>query len=127
MLGLSSDTWGAVGVLFGIGSAAVTAVYGRVSATDKKNHELEMAAIKTEHQNEIGRLEGRIDGICEDQEKLSENLKAAWVKIDDLRDNAVRKTELREYRAEVKQDMKDLGDRLERAIKDGLASLRKNP
>lgn len=125
MLGLSGDIWGAVGTLFGVGSAVVTGLYGRVSKADARAHELEIAAAKTEHAGEVAALRAEVKRVCEDGEGNAGNLRTAWAKIDELRENVVRKSELREYRAEVKQDMKDLGDRLERAIKDGIEAMRR--
>lgn len=98
MLGLTPDAWGAIGTAAGVLGTAAAAVSNRIQAADKRAHDLEMRA------------------ISEKIETQTKNLATAWAKIDDLRENAVRKVELKEYRAEVKQDMKDLGDRLESAI-----------
>lgn len=118
MLGLTPDTWGALGTAAGGAGTIAAVIYGRMAASDKRAHDLEMEAVKTTHKNATDNLE-------KEQARVRTSLEQAWTKIDDLRDNAVRKTELKEFRAETKQDMKDLGDRLERAIKDAIGGIKR--
>lgn len=98
MLGLSGDSWGAIGAVIGAMSAAVTFLYGRISAGDKRAHDLEAEQTK------------------KDLERLDASQKAAWVILDDLRFNAVRKQDQDKLREEFRADMRALGDRLEAAI-----------
>lgn len=65
-----------------------------------------------------------MDVLRGDIGRLEKSLGIAWEKVDDLRENAVRKAELKEYRAELKNDIKELGDRLERLIHDAIQNLR---
>jgi predicted lipase len=104
MMGLAAETWGSIGTVAGVFGMGVSFIYGRIAAGDKRAHDLEIEQMT----NNINRIEN--------------NQKTAWSKIDELRENAVHKSDLKEYRSEVKQDMKDLGDRLEAAI----AALRKD-
>lgn len=109
MFGFSESTWGAIGVIGAGASGVITFIYGRIAASDKKAHEAEMESLKTANKNTT-------DNLQRELERQDTSLEQAWKKIDELRENVVRKADLREYRAEVKQDMKDLGDRLEGAI-----------
>lgn len=105
MLGISPDVWGFMGVVMGGIGAGASAIYAWGSGNARRAHELELAAITVDLNREKS-----------DRETLERRVSAAWLKIDDLRENTVRKADLKEYRAEVKQDMKELGDRLEGAI-----------
>jgi hypothetical protein len=98
MLGLAPDTWGALGVVAGAVGTLVAAVYGRISASDKRAHDLELSK------------------ISDDVERLDKSVKAAWLILDDLRFNAVRKQDQDRLRDEFRADVKALGDRLEIAI-----------
>lgn len=124
MLNISADTWGAIGVLGGGLSAVVMGVIGKISHADKIARNAELKILKDDHAHELETIRSNIVRVHELQKTNAENLKSSWEKIDELRESVVRKAELKEYRAEVKQDMKDLGDRLERAIRDGLDSIK---
>ena len=98
MLGLSADTWGALGAVAGAAGTLASIVYGRIAAADKRAHDLEM------------------EQFANDNERLSKSMDAAWRILDDLRFNAVRKGDQDRLRDEFRADVKALGDRLEGAI-----------
>lgn len=105
-----------IGAVLGLVGTAGAGVAAYVGAANKRAHEAEMALAKSQ----IEKLEG-------DLETQRRNLEAAWKKLDELRDTAVRRAEWKEYREEVRADMNRLGDRLEDAIKQLRDELRGKP
>lgn len=98
MLGMSAESWGAVGATAGVIGTGVAGLFGWVNAAQQRAHDLEMAQVD------------------KDIKRIDESQKAAWVIIDDLRFNAVRRQDQDKLREEFRGDMKALGDRLEAAI-----------
>lgn len=98
LLGLSPEAWGGVGACAGVVGTGAAAVFGWVGAANKRAHDLE---------------KGQID---KDVAGLEAKVKAAFVILDDLRFNAVRKQDQDKLREEFRGDMRALGDRLEAAI-----------
>lgn len=98
MLGLTPDAWGALGAAAGALGTGVAMIYGRVQAGDKRAHDLETEQTR------------------KDIERLDASQKAAWVHVDDLRFNAVRRQDQDKLREEFRADIKALGDRVEAAI-----------
>lgn len=103
---VASIVVGAVGTAIGLYFNAVN-----------RAHSLEIRTLKGDNV----RLEKKVD---DNAKESSDSLKAAWLKIDDLRDTAFRKADQKEYRAEVKADMQALGDRLEKVIKDAVEGVK---
>lgn len=98
ILGLSPEAWGAVGTVAGAVGVGASGIFGWFSAASKRAHDLET--------EQTGREITRLDA----------SLKAAWVVLDDLRFNAVRKHDQDKLREEFREDVRALGDRLEAAI-----------
>lgn len=117
ILGISSDGWAMIGVVAGGISTMASGLMARANVATKKAHELELQSVRDANAGEIKSLTSSVD-------RLETSHKAAWDKIDDLRENAVRKAELKEYRAELKHDIEELGTRLERLFKDALDNFR---
>ena len=128
MLGISTEIWGAVGtVVGGVGAIAVP-IAGWALSVLRANHVAELKAVRdankaaleaqdAAHKSSHALLVADHERLAQDVVKLGEGLTKAWAKVDELRDSAVRKSDLKEYREEVKADMKALGDRLEAAIR----------
>ncbi len=105
MLGLNPDTWGALGTAAGgIGTLAAV-IYGRIAAADKRAHDLETENMKDSIEEQGAHFQKEID-------RVEASLKAAWVHVDDLRINAVRRADQDRLREEFRADIKTLGDRL---------------
>lgn len=98
MLGLTADGWGAIGTIAGTVGVGASALYARIAKSDKRAHDLENEQFK------------------KDIDRVDASQKAAWVVLDDLRFNSVRKQDQDRLRDEFRADMKILGDRLEAAI-----------
>lgn len=126
MFGISGDVWGAIGVFGSIGAMVISFVYGRISKADNTAHDLEMQGLKNQHTNDMAMLGANLEREKQDRALLESRVSAAWLKIDDLRENSVRKAELREYRAELKEDIKVLGDRLEKTFREALDNMRRD-
>lgn len=118
MFNLSDSAWSAVGVVGAGVSAIGTGIFGRLASAARKAHDLEIKNIKDG-------FESKVVAATTEINRLDASLLKAWTKIDDLHDNAVRKAELKEYRAELKNDMKELGDRLEKMLKETIESVRR--
>lgn len=77
--------------------------------------------------NAVNRSHGlEMRNIKEFNERVETSLKASWIKIDDLRDRCWRREEQKEFRDEVKFDMKALGDRLEKSIDGAVSALKQD-
>lgn len=100
MLGLTADQTAATATVLSVLGAGATVVYGAIAKSEKQAHDAEMTTVNQ-------RLK-----------TAEEGLKAVWNKLDDLRENAVRKVDWKEYREEVRSDMRALGDRLEKLISE---------
>ncbi len=98
MLGIAPESWGAAGTVAGAIGTAAAVLYGRIQVSDKRAHELEM------------------ESVTESIARIEASQKAAWVHVDDLRINAVRRQDQDRLRDEFRNDMKALGDRVEQAI-----------
>lgn len=140
-MGMTAEALGALATLTSVAAGGVTAAFAWVGSKDKRAQDAEREIERRLQAEEISKVQSSfkqekdhfvsvIDSIRlelrreqEERQTLEKNMGTAWTKIDDLRDTSVRKAELKEYRAEVKQDMKDLGDRLERAIRDAMAAI----
>ena len=95
-----------IGAVLGLLGTVGAGVVAYVASVNKRAHEAEMALSKAQ-----------LTKMQEDLDVQRRNLEAAWKKLDELRDTAVRRAEWKEYREEVRADMNRLGDRLEDAIK----------
>lgn len=109
---------GKVGGAGGLTGVIISFLLHRNVAQTKKEHDLELAALKTDYEGKIAKLES-------DLRRAEASGAAAWVKLDDLRDNVVRKAELKEYREEIRQDIRDLGERLEKKVGESIEALRR--
>lgn len=98
MLGLSAEAWGAIGTVLGILGTIAATITNRISASDKRAHDLEMKQVN------------------ESIERIDASMKKVWEYVDDLRINAVRRADQDRLRDEFRADIKTLGDRLEGAI-----------
>lgn len=108
MLGLTADQMAAsAAVVTAIGTGAGS-LLGLYFNQIKREHSLELGAVKVE---------------CKRQ---SDSLEQAWKKIDDIREKSWRRDEQKEFRDEVKTDMDKLATRLETAIDKAVVLLRED-
>lgn len=112
MLGISADTWGALGAVAGGIGTIVAIVYGRIAAADKKAHDLEMAAQSNAIADQAEAFSKEVEALGKDIARVETSLTKAWTYVDDLRINAVRRADQDRLREEFRADVKALGDRL---------------
>lgn len=134
MLGISNDAWIASGTIIGAVGTVATPFAGWALAAVRAKHVAEMAAIKTAASTDLDKVKSEMEAAIKDvataaasavkdvsadvssmakqNELNAASLKAAWVVIDDLRINGVRRVDQDRLREEFRSDMKALGDRL---------------
>lgn len=127
MFGISLEVWGAVGTIAAAGATVGTPIVGWAVSAMRAKHAAELSALRQEFKADV-QVErattaaaikdvANVTANAQKQEDLSmASLKAAWVVIDDLRINGVRKQDQERLRDEFRSDMKVLGDRVEAAI-----------
>lgn len=138
MLGISTEVWLAVGtVAGGVGTIAVP-VAGWALSSLRGKHAAELRGVlescttqielvkaamvfsSKEIARDVAQVQKEVHesatASAKQDELAAASLKAAWVVLDDLRFNAVRRQDQDKMREEFRADMKTLGDRLEAAI-----------
>jgi hypothetical protein len=129
MLGISNEVWGAVGTVAGAVAAVAVPITGWAFSILRAKHVAELGEIRKDAAADLEKVRLEIISSIKDvvndvvaQEKQIElnvaSLKAAWLVLDDLRINGVRKADQDRLRDELKQDFSKMREELLGAIKD---------
>lgn len=147
MLGMTTSE--AVASAIAGGGALLQIIYTAFAENRRKLHDAELTQLKTDNttalaaavaagkaelaaavaqqqaaadlkQKDIERLAGTID-------TQAASLTKAWTQVDDLRINAARRADLKEYRDEVKREIEQVRDQLLEAIKELKTDIHNRP
>jgi hypothetical protein len=122
MLGITNEVWMATGTVVGAVGTVGIPIAGWAFSAVRAKHASDQAAIREACKNDIDKVRSEAASAAREigkaQELVEASLKAAWVVLDDLRINGVRKQDQDRLRDEFRADMKAFAERLEKAIGD---------